>query len=63
MVVDELMNEEDIMVEVKSLDSYGSSLTTTKKGKRFEWNKTSVRSRYAEFMVELMWGYIRLSVK
>ena len=47
-----LMNEEVIMVEVKSLDSCGSYLTITKKGKRFEENKTSVWSRYAEFMVE-----------
>ena len=63
IVVDELMNEEVIIIEVKSLDSCGSSLTTTKKKKRFEWNKTSVWSRYAEFIVKLMLGYIRSSVK
>ena len=36
MVVNELINEEVIMVEVKSLDSCGLSLTMIKERKRFE---------------------------
>ena len=57
------MNKEVIMVKVKSLDSCGLSLTMTKKEKRFEWNKTLVWSRYAEFMVKLILEYIRLGDK